>query len=388
MTDVLDRWRLVLGRYSERSLGGLGCGAERMGAALDELYGRAYQDRGVRGDGDGGPGSGAGLGASAPYLVEWLGEVRELFPQRTVEVIEKHAIDRFGLTELVTDPETLARLEPNEDLLRTVLTLKGLMSPPALAVARRIVAQVVDELMRRIRQEIAPTLTGRLNRFAHSPVAVAANFDPVGTIRANLKHTRLRSAEPVDQTTRDTDRHRLVIEKALFFERNSPRLPWDVIVCVDQSGSMVGSVIHSAVTAAILAGLPWFRLRLVVFDTSVVDLTDHVDDPLEVLMTVQLGGGTDITQAVRYCSTLVENPHRTAFVLVTDFCEGASATELVAQVRQMAESRVTMIGLAALDYDAPPHYDKHIAAECVDAGMPVACLTPADLASWLVEVTS
>ena len=386
---VLDRWRLVLGRYSERSLGGLGAGAGPMGAALDELYERAYAGRGLRPDDDDeGGGLGADLSDSAPHLVAWLNEVRELFPRRTVEILEKHALDRFGLTGLVTDPEALERMEPNEDLLRMVLTLKGMMSPPALVVARRVVAQVVEELLRLLRQQILPALTGRLNRTAHSPLAVAANFDPHGTIRANLKHTRLRRETNELDRSASRERRQLVIDRALFFERRTPKVPWDVIVCVDQSGSMVGSVIHSAVTAAILAGLPSFRLRLVVFDTSVVDLTKHVDDALEVLMTVQLGGGTDIDQAVRYCSTLVENPRRTVLVLVTDFCEGGSVEGLVRAVRNLAEARVTMIGLAALEPDARPSYDRATAQMCVDAGMPVAALTPADLAAWLVKVTS
>ncbi|MCL2850059.1 MAG: DUF5682 family protein [Micrococcales bacterium] len=416
MVVALDRWRLVLGRYSERCLGSLGPGAVRMGAALDDLYERAYAGRGIRpgdggGDGDAGE-RGADLSASAPHLVQWLNDVRELFPRRTVEILEKHALERFGLTALVTDPEALERMEPNEDLLRMVLTLKGMMNPAALAVARRIVAKVIDELMRRLRAQIRPALTGRMNRAEHSPVVVAANFDPHGTIRANLKHARWAGGQdsgdgscvlgtpadgrrpqdtrtvPTVLATRAERRRQLVIERALFFERRSPKVPWDVIVCVDQSGSMVDSVIHSAVTAAILAGLPSFRLRLVAFDTSVVDLTKHVSDPLEVLMTVQLGGGTDIAQAVKYCSTLVENPHRTVFVLVTDFCEGGSVDDLVREVTRMAEARITLIGLAALEPDADPSYDRRTAQMCTDAGMPVAALTPSDLASWLVKVTS
>lgn len=179
-----------------------------------------------------------------------------------------------------------------------------------------------------------------------------------------------------------------MLQEVLFFERNTRRLPWDVIICVDQSASMVGSVIHSAVMAGILCGLPAFRVRLVAFDTGIVDLSGQADDPVEVLMRVQLGGGTDIGQAVRYCTQLVENPQRTVLVLVTDFCEGASVNELVRAVHGLAESRVTLLGLAALDGEANPFYDRQIAQRLTDCGMQIAALTPGQLASWLVSVTA
>ncbi|WP_418605333.1 VWA domain-containing protein [Georgenia sp. SUBG003] len=365
----------MLGRYASSSLGGCRGGAARLDAALEFLYGREYGGRGLRpeeGPAETTPGS---LEESAPGLVTWLGEVRELFPRETAEMVERHALERYGLTELVTDPQTLERLEPSEQLLRTLLALKGHLGEQALVVARRIIRQVVEDLTRRLRTDVRRAMSGRLSRDRHSPVQIAANFDAAGTIRRNLKHF-------------DAARGQLVLQEVLFFERNTRRLPWDVIVCVDQSGSMVGSVIHSAVMAGILSGLPAFRVRLVAFDTADVDLTDHVEDPVEVLMRVQLGGGTDIGRAVRYCTQLVENPQRTVLVLVTDFCEGASPGELVRAVRGLAESRVTLIGLAALDGEAHPHYDRDVARRLADCGMSIAALTPGRLAEWLVAVTS
>ncbi|MEV0795907.1 VWA domain-containing protein [Kribbella sp. NPDC050459] len=378
MSADVERWRLVLGRYANGQLGSAPAGSAqaRMEAALDFLYGREYGGRGVRG-GDGSrpdqlqPG---GSGASAPALVTWLSEVRELFPRETVEIVERHALDRYGLTELITDPELLERMEPDEDLLKTLLMLKGHLGEETLAVARRIIRQVVEELRRRLELEIRAALAGRLNQHRHSPLKVAANFDPHGTIRRNLKNY-------------DLEGRRIVLADVLFFERNARRLPWDIIVCVDQSGSMAGSVIHSAVMAGILAGLPAFRIRLVVFDTSVVDLSAYADDPVDVLMRVQLGGGTDIAKAVRYCAQLVENPHRTVLVLVTDFCEGGAPTDLIRAVRGLAEARVKLLGLAALDGAAEPFYDKAMAGRLADEGMEIAALTPGQLASWLVEVT-
>jgi uncharacterized protein with von Willebrand factor type A (vWA) domain len=376
-----DRWRLVLGRYSEQRLPAPSTdeGARRE-AALDYLYGREYSGRGARpGDGTGddgppplGPGS---LDPSAPSIVDWLGEVRELFPVETVEVVEKHALDRYGLTELVSDPEVLARLEPSQELLATLLSLKGQLDPRVLGEVRRIVRRVVDDLRRRLETEVRRSLAGRLNQHRHSPVPLSTSFDPRGTVRANLKNF-------------DVERQQIVVAAPKFFERNTRRIPWEVVLVVDQSGSMVGSVIHSAVMAGILAGLPSYRLKLVVFDTSVVDLTDLAGDPVELLMTVQLGGGTDIAQAVRYAEQVIEHPHRAVVVLVTDFCEGGSPAALVGAVRRLVEARVTTIGLASLDGTAHPYYDKQMAGSLADVGMEIAALTPGQLAEWLARVTA
>lgn len=371
--STTDRWRLVLGRYAASRLplsSGAGGDLERMEGTLEYLYGREYEGRGGRPEL--GPGS---LDDSQLTLVDWLGDVRELFPRETSEVIEKHALDRYELTELVTDPQTLERLEPSEHLLRTLLMLKNHLGGEVLLVARRIIAQVVEELRRRLEAELRRALSGRLNQHRHSPMQIAANFDARDTIRRNLKHW-------------DADRRQLVLEELRFFERNTRRLPWELVICVDQSGSMVGSVIHSAVMAGIMAGLPSFTVRLVVFDTNVVDLSGHVDDPVEVLMKVQLGGGTDIAQAVRYCGQLIDNPQRSVLVLITDFCEGAPPGELVRAVRALAEARVRLIGLAALDGEAHPYYDRQMAGRLADVGMEIAALTPGQLAEWLVEVTA
>jgi Mg-chelatase subunit ChlD len=368
--NELDRWRLVLGRYAGQRLEGaeLEGAAARMDRALEYLYGREYEGRGLRPEDRSGS-----LDPSQLTLVTWLNEVRELFPQETVEVVEQHALDRYGLTELVTDPQILQRLEPNQQLLKTLLGLRGHLKGEVLETARRIIRQVVEEIRRKLEAEVRPTLSGRLNRFRHSPMSIAQNFDALGTLKANLRHF-------------SPERKQLVIEQARFFERNSRRLPWDVVLCVDQSGSMADSVIHSAVMAGILAGLPALRVSLVVFDTSVVDLSGYVDDPAEVLMSVQLGGGTDIAGAIAYCQTLFESPHRTILVVVSDFFEGGPPARLVAAVRQCREAGVRVLGLAALDPDAAPAYDKQMAERLVAAGAEIAALTPLQLAEWLIKV--
>ena len=329
---ALQRWRLVLGRFADEGLGaGLTGDEARLDAALEFLYGREYAGRGAR-DAD----RTGSLDSSRLTVADWLREVRELFPRETVEIVERHALERYGMSELVTDPAVLERLEPNYELLRAILTFKGLMTPPVLDLARRVVREVVEDLRRRLVPEVRRAFAGRIRRHLHSRRPLAQNFDWRRTVRANLRHY-------------DPARRRLIIAHPQFFARVEHHLPWHVILAVDQSGSMTDSVIHSAVMAGILAGLPALRVSLIVFDTSVVDLTGYIDDPVEALMRVQLGGGTDIGQAVAYCETLLDLPARTVVVLVTDFFEGGAPERLVAGVRRLREAGARVLGLAALE---------------------------------------
>lgn len=369
--DVIARWRLVLGKFAQTKMPDcLTATQQKMADALEVLYGREHRGRGVRQGPKLGPGS---LDPSQLNVPKWLSEVRELFPQQTCERITKHALDRYGMTEIVQDPATLAKLEPSAELLAAVLSLKGQMKGPVLAEARRLIARVVEDVKHKLEREVLSALTGRLNRFRKSRYKVARNFDARGTIRRNLKNW-------------DPSRKKLVVEDPQFFNRVRRHLPWEVILCVDQSGSMTDSIIHAAVMAGILAGLPAVRVKLVVFDTSIVDLSEYASDPLEVLMSVQLGGGTDIGKAVRYCEQLVETPKRTIFVLVTDFCEGADPRELVLAVRRLRGAGVKLLGLAALDGNAAPFYDEHTAGSLAAEGMEIAALTPELLAHWLAGV--
>jgi Mg-chelatase subunit ChlD len=372
--QVLARWRLMLGRFADRSLGGYG-GAGRyakLDRVLEYLYGREYARRGVRSD----PGvRGADLSQSVLAIPEWLREVRELFPRDTVEVIERHALDRYGMTELVTDPDVLKKLEPSYELLKAVLTFRHLMHGRVLETARGIVRKVVDELRQKLAREVRPRLWGRLNRQRRSRLKVFRNLDWQRTIRANLKHY-------------DRDQKRLVLESLHFYSRVERHMPWHIIIAVDCSGSMMDSVIYSAVMAGIFHGLPSLRVTLVAFDTAVVDLTDHVDDPTELLMNVQLGGGTDIAGALGYCETQVQYPHKTIVILVTDFCEGGPASALLAAIKRLREAGVRVLGLAALDARAEPAYDRKLAEQCVAMGAEVAALTPQRLAEWLAKVLS
>jgi Mg-chelatase subunit ChlD len=378
----------VLGRFAEPSLGSLG-GTDskeaRMDRVLDFLYGREYRGRGVRGGaGEQGRGSGddgdsdsreGGRQESVLAVPEWIAQVRELFPSDTAEIIEKHALDRYGMTELVTDADVLKRLQPNYELLKAILAFKGMMKGEVLEVARRIVRQVVEELRRKLARDVRQALWGRLNKQRRSQLKMLRNLDWRRTIRANLKHY-------------DTARKQIILGSLHFFSRVNHHMPWHIIMAVDCSGSMMDSVIHSAVMAGIFNGLPALQVSLIAFDTAVVDLSDQVDDPTELLMAVQLGGGTDIDKALHYCESLVRTPTRTIIILVTDFFEGGNPSGMVATIKRLAEARVRVIGLAALDAEARPAYDHPMAERCVAAGAEVAALTPLRLAEWLGRILS
>ncbi|MQY09338.1 VWA domain-containing protein [Actinomadura macrotermitis] len=377
-TPDLERWRLILGAPAETCTGGLSAESAARDAALDWLYSRDEEQtgRGVRRGGAGTPERGGpregGDGPSALTTVDWLDAVHRLFPKETIERLERDAVERYEIHDIVTDPAVLARVEPDAALLRAVLRTKHLMNPEVLALARRIVEQVVRELVERLSVEVRRSWHGTRSR-RPSPRKQARDFDFKGTIRANLMHYR-------------PDEQRLYIEKPHFVSRTRRHLePWQLILLVDQSGSMLSSVIHSAVTAACLWGLPGLRTHLVAFDTAVVDLTADVTDPVELLMKVQLGGGTDIGRAVRYARTLVDNPRRAIVAVVSDFYEGGDPHTLVREVRRLVEQGVHVLGLAALDEDANPDYDRDMGRRLAGAGAHVGAMTPGHLAGFVAE---
>lgn len=372
MTDPdLERWRLVLGAPAS-AMGGLGASGTAMDAALNWLYGRDgdHDKRDVRQGGAGGkPG---GDGPSVLTTVDWLNDINRLFPKETIERLQRDAVEIYQINDIVTDPAVLETIEPNPSLLRAVLQTKHLMNPEVLRLARRIVEAVVRDLLSKMATEVRAAFTGARAR-RPSRWKQARDFDITRTLRANLGHYR-------------PDERRLYIETPHFFSRTRRHVEqWQVILLVDQSGSMVDSVIHSAVTAACLWGLPGVRTHLVAFDTEVVDLTSEVDDPVELLMKVQLGGGTDIARAVRYGASLIEQPRRTIVALISDFYEGGSASSLVRTVREMVEQGTKVLGLAALDEQASPAYDRDMAQRLVNVGASVGAMTPGELAAFVAE---
>ena len=362
---ILERWRLVLGEPAQSAMPLSGRQALEMDQVLDFLYRREagqdeYQDTG-------------GTGESQLTIPEWLHRVRTLFPQKTAQVLERHALDRYQMQELLTDPEILERMEPNQALLETILSLKPQMSGPVLAVARRIAARVAEELTRRMQLDFRKSLLGRLRRDLSSPVPSMRNLDVKKTIRRNLSHY-------------DLENRRLVLERVYFSGRVKRYNQWRIIMAVDESGSMLDSVIHSAIMAGIFAKLPMLDTKLVIFDTNVVDLSGYVEDPVETLMSVQLGGGTDIARALGYCESLIDYPFRTMLVLVTDLYEGGGYARLYGTAKGIIESGAKLVVLTALDMDATPNYDRHAATVLADMGAFVGAMTPEELAEWMGKI--
>ena len=367
----LIRWRLVLGAGSEGCLGGLPEGEwHERDLALGYLYDREYGAsrnvrRGPRGDGT--------LDPSALSVPDWINTVHELFPKRTIERIEKDALERYGIEEMVTNPDLLSRAQPSPTLLKAVLRTKHLMNQQVLAMARRLVKQCVDELFERLARQVQSPFVGAVDRRKRSFLKVANNFDAATTIRRNLRHY-------------DPERRQLFIQTPYFYSRVRRHVDrWQLIIVVDESGSMMDSVIHSAVTASVFFGIKSLRTHLVLFDTSIVDVTEHCTDPVETLMKVQLGGGTDIGNALNYAASLVDNPRRTIVVLITDFAEGAPLQRLLSVTKQLIESGVTLLGLAALDERAEPVYDRDTAGRMAALGAHVGAMTPGELADWVAE---
>lgn len=373
----LNRWRLMLGKYADSQMGfsdgGIGggpgaCGDVReMDDVLDFIYSREYGEKeGVREQT-------GGLGETVLTVTSWVNKVRELFPKETVEIMEKQALDRYKMTELLTDARVLEKLSSNKELLGMILNFKGMMKPEVLATARKIVKKVVDELMEKLNSEIKRNIVGQIDKTQDSPVKSARNLDIKRTILNNLKHY-------------DREKRRLVLENIYFYSRVKKYQQWKIIVCVDESGSMLDSVIHSAIMAGIFAKLPMLETKLVIFDTNIVDLSDYVEDPVETLMSVQLGGGTDIGRALAYCESLVTEPEKTIMVLVTDLYEGGDISQLYATTAAIVESGVKLMVLTALDDAANPNYNKNAAAKMAGLGAHVGAMTPGKLAAWVGEV--
>ncbi len=369
-TSQINRWRLILGSYAKKQLSFDGDGMTENGIscmdleeALDFLYNRE-QGEDVR------QGS---LDASRLTAVTWITKIRKLFPKETVEVLERHALDRYGMTELLTDREVLEKLEPNQELLKTILQLKHLMKGDVLDTARRIVKKVAEDIAKKLQQDIRRSLLGKIDRNSDHPVRSIRNLDIQKTIRRNLKHY-------------DQEHERIMLEQVYFHGRTRRYSQWRVVIAVDESGSMLDSVIHSAVMAGIFARLPMLDTRLVIFDTQVVDLSSHLEDPVATLMSIQLGGGTCITGALQYCESLIENPHRTMVVLVSDLCEGGSVTALLGVSRGIIESGAKLICLTTLDMEANPVYDRRTAQQMADLGAHVGAMTPEMLGDFMGKI--
>ena len=364
--ELTTRWRLILGREAEKH--GLDCGDSTIAQRVDQLVGYLFAE--------GGPGDGdrqGGLGQSALTIPDWIDGVAELFPAQAKEVMERELIQRRGIDQLLDRPELLEKIEPNIELVKTILTHKDLLNEKTRVLARKIIERVVQQLKDKMQIQVEQSITGALRRDRHSPRKVFRNLDLKTTLRRNLVNYNPETGK-------------LLVDRVFFFAAERNKRPWHILVVVDQSGSMLESAIFSAVMASIFYELPSVKTSLVLFDTSVVDLSDQVGQPVDVLMKVQLGGGTDITQALQYTNQLVREPSRSIVVLITDFYEGRDTRDLVRQTEYMAQSGVRMIGLGALGYDALPAYCRTTAKKLRKVGMDVLTCTPEKLADCMAAI--
>jgi Mg-chelatase subunit ChlD len=365
--DRLARWRLLLGSSAEEELNPE-LTREQLGMdrTLEALYDSERS---------------GGLGASSPNVARWLGDIRSYFPSSVVKLMQQDALDRLNLRQLLLEPELLGQVEPDVHLVANLLSLSGVIPARTKQTARQVVRRVVDDLEKRLRHPTQQAVRGALQRAQRTTRPRPHEIDWDRTIRKNLRHY--------------IPEHRSVIaERVVGYARRRSALR-DIVLCIDQSGSMASSVVYASIFGAVLASLRSVSLRFVVFDTNVVDLSEHVRDPVELLFGTQLGGGTDIAQALGYCQQIIERPTQTIVVLITDLVEGGDARDLLLRAAELKRSGVNVVCLLALSDAGTPAYDHDHAQAFAELGIPAfgctpdlfpelmaAAITRQDVASW------
>ncbi len=350
------RWRLILGGSAEPSCGALNGTDLEMDRALSALYDPDGPD-GMKG------GRRGGTEKSAPRVARWLGDIRKYFPASVVQVMQQDAFDRLGMKEMLLQPEMLEAVQPDVHLVASLISLGRVIPAKTKETARLVVGKVVDELMRRLAEPMRAAVTGALNRAVRNRRPRLAEIDWNRTIRANLRHYQ-------------ADFRTIVPETLIGFGRKSQKTQRNIILCIDQSGSMAASVVYSSIFGAVMASLPAVKTQLVVFDTAVVDMTEKLDDPVELLFGTQLGGGTDINRAVGYCQSLIGDPQNTILVLISDLYEGGVEKNLLQRANELVQSGVQFITLLALSDQGAPAYDHALAAKLSLLGVPSFACTP------------
>lgn len=388
--EQVQRWRLILGKSTEDELRSQ---AERQGwlrsacllegdqPEMDEALEVVYaEDEGIdltREEWEREPGGkhGAVRGRSFPKVARWLGEVRRLFPTDIVTLVQKDAIERRGLKQLLFEPEMLAQVEPSVDLASMILSLKSLVPENAKAAARELVRKVVEELRRRLESRMHQAVRGALNRNQHSPFRSLANLDWQRVIRRNLKNY-------------NPDLQAIIPEELSFFSRHQRRNEWNVIIAMDQSGSMASSLIYGGVMGAILASMPAVETHVVAFNhEEVVDLTEHCSDPVDLLFGVQLGGAEDYWMATRYCEQFMHTPARTLYILLADLHDTSpNESRFVQKMEQLLGNGIKAVTLLAISDQGKPSYNHDLAKKLTNLGMPCFGCSPDRLPDLLAAV--
>lgn len=345
------RWRLALGGDQQDDLSERD---RRMDQALSALY-----------ENGSGSGAKAGLGRSAPKVARWLGDIREFFPTPVVKVIQRDAFERLNLKAMLMQPDFLSTLEVDIHLVADLLSLRSVMPERVKETARLVVRQLVESLMARLAHATAEAVRGALDQGRRTRRPRPADIDWPATIRANLRHWQADFGTLVPE--------RLVGRARRMRNRTEME---QVILCADQSGSMASSVVYSSIFASVMASVPALDMRLICFDTSVVDLTEELADPVDLLFGIQLGGGTDINRALAYCQELVTRPSKTHLVLITDLGEGGNGVEMLERAGALVGAGVNLIVLLALSDDGRPSFDAGNAQALAALGCPVFACTP------------
>jgi Mg-chelatase subunit ChlD len=343
------RWRLALGKDAQQAMGATLSGDDAgMDRSLEALYNPGERR--------------AGLGPSSPNVPKWLGDIRKYFPSSVVRVMQRDAIDRLNMTALLLEKEVLDQITPDVHMVASILSMRGVLPAKTRDSARVVVQRLVDELMRKVENPMRSAVAGALNRSVRNNNPRLREIDWHRTIRANMRHYQ--------------EEYKTVVpHKRIGYGRKRSSLR-DVILCIDQSGSMAASVVYSSIFGAVMASIPAVTTKLVVFDTAVVDLTDQLADPVEVLFSTQLGGGTDINRAVGYCQSLITRPTETVMVLISDLYEGGVEEGLLRKTHELVSAGVQVVVLLALSDEGRPSYDQHLAAKLAALGAPSFACTP------------
>jgi len=361
--ERLRRWRMVLGAGDAEHPDGTGIDLEgqdrQMDACLSALYDApppgSQRGRSAKRTGN--------LGSSAPSIARWLGDIRTYFPTGVVQVMQRDAIERLNLQRMLLEPEMLAAIEPDVHLVATLLALQHLLPETTRATARMVVGKVVDALQQRLAEPTLHAVRGALARSARTRRPLPGDIDWNQTVRANLAHYQ-------------PDLKTVIPNRLVGYSRRASAMRREVIIAIDQSASMSDSVVYASVFGAALASMRSLQTHLVAFDTAVADLTEHIQDPVDLLFGIQLGGGTDLNQAMAYCESLVTRPADTVLVVISDLYEGTSGGDFVARIASMARRGVTCVALLALSDDGAPSFDHAAASALAELGIPAFACTP------------
>lgn len=367
----LNRWRLILGSFSNLEIDNE---YSEIDETLNFLYDREYTQNGGYSL-DNFNNSNSSKEKSALTVPKWISKVKKLFPKETVEIMQKQALEKYKLTEILTDENILKEIEPNIELLKNILTFKDMMSQNVKKLAYDIVKKTLEEIKNKMEVEIKRVFYGKKLPNSNTTNKIFKNLDIKKTIRYNLKNYDIKN--------------KTIFTDKLFFNQNIKKYnPYNIIILIDESGSMLDSVIYSSIMASIFANLPYLSIKLVIFDISVVDLSEHIKEPIDILFKVQLGGGTNIAQALEYAKKITFAPDKTIVLLISDLFDSNDYKLMYKNANDIIEAGSKLIVLTALDYNANSIYDKEAARYFSKIGAKVGALTPSKLSKWISDVIS